>query len=312
MLISSTESILYNSLQNSRSNTLSNALSNSLSNALSNSLLSSLLRFLSSFLSNFRSNILSNVLSNSLSNALPNFLLSSLLSFLSSFLSNFRSNTLSNTLSNSLSNALSNFLSNSLSNFLLKQLSALSRSSKRTFESNFHLSTRCKFNWVQSMIWSWNIKRQEQKTEASIFLIALFDYSNYHTQLTRWCDDATYWFRRILLILKLSALTDKAYVKVLSQVHIHYDLHVVHWWSRRKQECCDLQKLTRQVVWTVIKLTQINLSYRDLHSDVSLVRCEVSRALTWRNLVRTLTWRGLATLTRLRTETIFDENCLYA
>ncbi len=67
----------------------------------------------------------------------------------------------------------------------------------------------------------------------------------------------------------------------------------MHWWSRRKQECCDLQKLTRQVVRTVTKITQINLSYRGLHSDVPSVRCEVSRALTR---------RGLATLARLRTE----------
>ena len=130
------------------------------------------------------------------------------------------------------------------------------------------------------------------KIEASIFLIALFNYLNYHMQSTWWCDYATYWFHRILLILKLDA-SDRAYVKVLSQVHIHYDLHVVHWWSRRKQECCDLQKLTRQVVRAVIKLTQINLSYRGLHSDVPLVCCEVSRALTR---------RGLATLSRLRTE----------
>jgi len=41
------------------------------------------------------------------------------------------------------------------------------------------------------------------------------------------------------------------------------------------------------------KLTQINLSYRGLHSDVPPVCCEVSRAL-----IR----RGLATLARLRTE----------
>ncbi len=43
----------------------------------------------------------------------------------------------------------------------------------------------------------------------------------------------------------------------------------------------------------VTKLTQINLSYRGLHSDVPPVCCEVSRALTR---------RGLATLARLRTE----------
>ncbi len=151
------------------------------------------------------------------------------------------------------------------------------------------------------MIWSWNIWWQEQKIEASIFLIALFDYSNYCTQSTRWCNDATYRSCRILLILKLDA-SDRAYVKVLSQVHIHCDLHVVHWWSRRKQECCDLQKLTRQVVRAVIKLTQINLSYRGLHSDVPPVCCEVSRALTRRGLARALIRRGLATLARLRTE----------
>jgi len=46
-------------------------------------------------------------------------------------------------------------------------------------------------------------------------------------------------------------------------------------------------------VRAVIKLTQINLSYRGLHSDVPPVCCEVSRALTR---------RGLATLARLRTE----------
>ncbi len=154
------------------------------------------------------------------------------------------------------------------------------------------------------MIWSWNIWWREQKIEASIFLITLFNYSNYRTQLTQWCNNVTYWSRRILLILKLDA-SDRAYVKVLLQVHIHYDLHVVHWWSRRKQECCDLQKLTRQVVQAVIKLTQINLSYRDLHSDVSLVCCEVSRALIRRNLARALTRRSLATLTRLRTEASF-------
>ncbi len=150
--------------------------------------------------------------------------------------------------------------------------------------------------------------RQEQKIEASIFLITLFDYSNYCMQSTRWCDDATYWSCRILLILKLDA-SDRAYVKVLSQVHIHYDLHVVHWWSRRKQECCDLQKLTRQVVRAVIKLTQINLSYRGLHSDVPPVCCEVSRALTRRGLARALTRRGLATLARLRTEARVYEYC---
>ncbi len=50
---------------------------------------------------------------------------------------------------------------------------------------------------------------------------------------------------------------------------------------------------SRQVVRAVIKLTQINLSYRGLHSDVPPVCCEVSRAL-----IR----RGLATLARLRTE----------
>ncbi len=142
------------------------------------------------------------------------------------------------------------------------------------------------------MIWSWNIWQQEQKIKASIFLIALFNYLNYCTQLTQWCNDATYQSYRILLKLKLNT-SDRAYVKVLSQVHIHYDLHVVHWWSRRKQECCDLQKLTRQVVRAVTKLTQINLSYRGLHSDVPPVCCEVSRALTR---------RGLATLARLRTE----------
>jgi len=46
-------------------------------------------------------------------------------------------------------------------------------------------------------------------------------------------------------------------------------------------------------VRAVTKLTQINLSYRGLHSDVPPVCCEVSRALTR---------RGLATLARLRTE----------
>jgi len=158
----------------------------------------------------------------------------------------------------------------------LKRLSTLSQSSKRTFESNFHLSTWCKLNQVQSTIWSWNIKQQEQKTEASIFLIALLDCSNYRLQSTRWFDCAIYWSCRTLLILKLDA-SDKAYVKVQSQVHIHYDLHVVHWWSRHEQECCDLQKLTSQLVWAVTKITQINLSYKGLHSDVPLVRCAVSQ-----------------------------------
>jgi len=141
-------------------------------------------------------------------------------------------------------------------------------------------------------------------------LIALLDYSNYHSQSIQWFDCAIYWSCRTLLILKLDA-SDRAYVKVQSQVHIHYNLHVVHWWSRHKQECCDLQKLTRQVVRAVIKLTSINLSYRGLHSDVSLVCCEVSRALTRRNLARALIRRGLATLARLRTETTFYHNsCL--
>ncbi len=52
----------------------------------------------------------------------------------------------------------------------------------------------------------------------------------------------------------------------------------------------------------VTKITQINLNYRGLHSDVPPVRCEVSRALTRRGLAVGLTRRGLAMQARLRTE----------
>ncbi len=102
-------------------------------------------------------------------------------------------------------------------------------------------------------------------------------------------------------------------MKVLSQVHIHYNLHIVHWWSRREQECYDLQKLTGKVVRAVIKINAnltilqgfaLRRAARTLRSQPRLTRRGLERALTRRLLGRALTRRGLATLTRLRTEAI--------
>ncbi len=93
-------------------------------------------------------------------------------------------------------------------------------------------------------------------------------------------------------------------MKVLSQVHIHYNLHVVHWWSRREQECYDLQKLTGKVVRAVIK---INADLTILQGFALRRAARTLRSqprLTRRGLGRALTRRGLATLTRLRTEAI--------
>ncbi len=199
-------------------------------------------------------------------------LISSIESILHDSISNALPNSLPNALPNSLPNSLPNALPNALPNSLPIPYQIPYRILHQTFDQTLYRNDLARFldhrkersnqififqhdasSTKFSRRWSWNIKRREQKTEASIFLIALLDYSNYRSQSTRWFDCAIYRSCRTLLILKLGA-SDRAYVKVQSQVHIHYDLHVVHWWSRREQECCDLQKLTGQLVWAVTKV----------------------------------------------------------